>query len=82
MKRFELAMALAIIVLVTGTFVLTATVRASTSAYTFNTIDDPNGVGATSVTNINNNGDIVGFYTDSKGTSHGFLYAAAAHTRR
>jgi hypothetical protein len=36
-------------------------------------IDDPNGVGSTTVNGINANGDLVGFYTDSAGNVDGML---------
>lgn len=37
------------------------------------TVDDPHGPGATTVTGINNHGQIVGFYTDKEGNVHGFV---------
>jgi hypothetical protein len=37
------------------------------------TIDDPNGVGATLVNGINTAGDLVGFYTDNAGNTDGML---------
>lgn len=40
---------------------------------TFQTIDDPGGVGTTTVNGINNKGDIVGFYVDSAGNTDGFM---------
>jgi hypothetical protein len=36
-------------------------------------IDDPNGVGSTTVNGINNAGDLVGFYTDAAGNTDGML---------
>jgi hypothetical protein len=36
-------------------------------------VDDPNGIGATTLNGINNEGDIVGFYVDSKGNTDGIL---------
>lgn len=36
-------------------------------------IDDPNGVGTTTINGLNNNGDLVGFYVDSAGNTDGFL---------
>jgi hypothetical protein len=36
-------------------------------------VDDPNGIGATTLNGINNEGDIVGFYVDSKGNTDGLL---------
>jgi hypothetical protein len=41
-------------------------------------IDDPNGVGSTVVNGINNAGDLVGFYTDGAGNTDGML-ALPAH---
>jgi len=37
------------------------------------TIDDPHGVGTTTVNGINDAGDLVGFYTDSAGNTDGML---------
>ncbi len=37
------------------------------------TIDDPNGVGSTTVNGINYAGDLVGFYTDAAGNTDGML---------
>jgi hypothetical protein len=39
----------------------------------FTTVDDPNGVGTTTLNGINNEGDLVGFYTDSAGNVDGLL---------
>ena len=36
-------------------------------------IDDPNGVGSTTVNGVNNAGDLVGFYTDGAGNVDGML---------
>ena len=36
-------------------------------------IDDPNGVGTTTINGINNNADLVGFYVDGAGNTDGFL---------
>jgi hypothetical protein len=36
-------------------------------------IDDPNGIGTTTVNGINNNGELVGFYVDAAGNTDGFL---------
>jgi hypothetical protein len=44
------------------------------TTFTFFTITDPLGTNGNSVaTGINDSGHIVGYYSDSKGTSHGFL---------
>src|SRR5579863_1987214 len=40
---------------------------------TFTTLDDPNGIGATTLNGINDRGDIVGFYVDSHGNTDGLL---------
>jgi hypothetical protein len=39
----------------------------------FTTIDDPNGVGTTTINGVNDRGDLVGFYVDGKGHTDGFL---------
>jgi hypothetical protein len=33
----------------------------------FTTVNDPNGVGTTTINGVNNNGDLVGFYTTDNG---------------
>ena len=37
------------------------------------TVDDPKGKGTTLVNGVNSAGDLVGFYTDKKGNTDGFL---------
>jgi len=44
-----------------------------TSQQGFTTVDDPNGVGATTVNGVSNAGDLVGFYVDSAGNTDGML---------
>jgi hypothetical protein len=44
----------------------------------FQTIDDPHGVGTTTINGVNDAGDLVGFYTDSAGNTHGMLAAPRA----
>jgi len=39
----------------------------------FRTLNDPNGVGGTVVSGINNADDVVGYYTDARGNTDGFL---------
>ncbi len=39
----------------------------------FQNVDDPNGVGATTINGVNDHGDLVGFYTDSAGNTDGLL---------
>jgi hypothetical protein len=50
-------------------FVLTS----PTSGATFQTIDDPQGVGSTVVNGLNDAGRLVGFFTDAGGNTDGFL---------
>jgi hypothetical protein len=44
----------------------------------FQTVDDPNGVGATTINGVNDRGTLVGFYTDSAGNTDGLLAKAAS----
>ncbi|HEX4703499.1 MAG TPA: hypothetical protein VH352_15335, partial [Pseudonocardiaceae bacterium] len=44
-----------------------------TAANGFRTVDDPAGVGATTVNGVNNAGQLVGFYADAAGNTHGML---------
>ena len=46
----------------------------------FQTVDDPNGVGATTINGVNDRGQLVGFYTDAAGNTDGLLADPA--TRR
>ena len=39
------------------------------------TIDDPNGVGATTASSVNSSGTVVGYYDDEFGNVHGFSYS-------
>jgi hypothetical protein len=39
----------------------------------FTTVDDPHGIGTTTINGINDHGDLVGFYTDSAGNTDGML---------
>ena len=39
----------------------------------FATLDDPNGIGATTLNGVNDRGTVVGFYTDSNGNTDGML---------
>ena len=39
----------------------------------FTTLDDPHGIGATTINGVNDAGDLVGFYTDSAGNTDGLL---------
>ena len=41
--------------------------------YGFRTVDDPHGVGTTTINGVNDAGDLVGFYTDSAGNTDGML---------
>ena len=39
----------------------------------FATVDDPNGVGTTTINGVNDLGDLVGFYVDGNGNTDGFV---------
>lgn len=39
----------------------------------WHSIDDPNGLGTTTINGLNDNGDLVGFYVDGAGNTDGFL---------
>jgi hypothetical protein len=39
----------------------------------FTVVDDPNGIGTTTINGVNNKGDLVGFYVDGNGNTDGFL---------
>ena len=39
----------------------------------FRTVDDPHGIGTTTVNGVNDHGQLVGFYTDADGNTDGFL---------
>jgi len=39
----------------------------------FQTVDDPHGVGATTINGVNDQGELVGFYTDSQNNTDGLL---------
>jgi hypothetical protein len=43
----------------------------------FQTVDDPNGVGATTINGVNDQGELVGFYTDAKNNTDGLLAVPA-----
>lgn len=43
----------------------------------FKSVDDPQGVGSTTINGVNDFGDIVGFYTDSAGNTDGFAAVPA-----
>ncbi len=45
----------------------------NTKTGTFTTVDAPNASGSTVFNGINDGGDIVGFYTDASGSTHGLL---------
>jgi hypothetical protein len=44
-----------------------------TMKQSFLTVDDPNGIGTTTVNGVNNAGTLVGFYVDGAGATHGML---------
>jgi len=43
----------------------------------FVSVDDPNGVGTTTINGVNDAGDLVGFYLDAAGNTDGFLATPA-----
>ena len=45
----------------------------------FATVDDPNGVGTTTVNGVNDEGDLAGFYVDGNGNTDGFAAAPVTH---
>jgi hypothetical protein len=47
----------------------------------FQSIDDPNGVGATTINGVNDQGQLVGFYTDGAGNTDGLLAMPQSHHR-
>ena len=52
---------------------------ASAQAYIFETLDPP-GVDLTVPGGINDLGDVVGYYSDSSGGTHGFVYDGSTYT--
>jgi hypothetical protein len=48
-----------------------------TPQHGFNTVDDPNGIGATTINGVNDFGELVGFYTDAAGNTDGMLATPA-----
>jgi hypothetical protein len=45
----------------------------------FQTIDDPNGMGTTTINGVNDKGQLVGFYTDTAGNTDGLLATPRHH---
>jgi len=72
---------------VAGAYTLGSGSGATTHGFTwtpgggFATVDDPHGIGTTTINGINDAGDLVGFYTDAAGNTDGFG-AAPAHKVR
>ena len=50
-----------------------------TPQHGFQTVDDPHGVGATTINGVNNMGQLVGFYTDAAGNTDGLLATPNQH---
>ena len=46
----------------------------------FRTVDDPQGTGTTTINGVNDNGDLVGFYVDSAGSTDGFAAVPTGQT--
>ena len=45
----------------------------------FASVDDPNGVGTTTINGVNDHGQLVGFYVDGKKNTDGFLATPSSH---
>jgi len=64
---------------VVGAYTVGSGAKAKTHGFTwrsghgFTTVDDPHGVGATTLNGVNDAGDLVGFYTNAKGNTDGML---------
>ena len=64
---------------VVGTYTVGTGNNAATHGFTwrpghgFSTVDDPHGIGTTTINGVNDRGDLVGFYTDGKGNTDGML---------
>jgi hypothetical protein len=64
---------------VVGTYDIATGANCKTHGFTwragrgFTTVDDPHGVGATSINGVNDAGNLVGFYTDARGNTNGML---------
>jgi hypothetical protein len=64
---------------VVGTYTVGSGSSAVTHGFTwkpgkgFTTVDDPHGIGTTTINGVNNAGDLVGFYVDAAGNTDGFL---------
>jgi hypothetical protein len=64
---------------VVGTYTVGSGNNAQTHGFTwrpgygFTTVDDPHGIGTTTINGVNDHGDLVGFYTDSAGHTDGVL---------
>jgi hypothetical protein len=43
---------------------------------TYQSIDDPNGIGTTAINGINDNGQLVGFYVDANNNTDGLVTSA------
>jgi hypothetical protein len=71
---------------VVGTYTTGSGNAAKTFGFTWSSfagwkvVNDPLGVGATTINGVNDAGDLVGFYTDAAGNTDGFLFAAGRHS--
>ena len=52
-----------------------------TAEHGFMSVDDPNGVGTTTINGVNDLGQLVGFYTDAAGNTDGLLAMPQSHHR-
>ena len=70
---------------VVGTYTTGSGATAKTFGFTWSSwagwkvVNDPLGVGATTINGVNDAGDLVGFYTDAAGNTDGLLLAASHH---
>ncbi|HEX9541465.1 MAG TPA: hypothetical protein VGA04_25145, partial [Streptosporangiaceae bacterium] len=71
---------------VVGSYTIGSGTNAKTFGFTwsrhtgFKVVNAPQGLGATTINGVNDAGDLVGFYTDAAGNTHGLLWAASRHT--
>ena len=50
-----------------------------TPQHGFTTVDDPHGIGTTTINGVNDHGQLVGFYVDSAGNTDGLLATPYNH---
>jgi uncharacterized membrane protein len=50
----------------------------TTATGNYRTVDDPNGIGTTTINGVNDKGQLVGFYVDANGNTDGFVATPGA----